>query len=173
MNMRAHLPRSSRVVFIATVVCLVIGVAASVFVAAHGDKNETSVNRFAQLAPAPVDAAVNSKVAERFGRLPLSFEVNEGQVDRTVKFLSRGPGYNLFLTPTETVLSLRKLREIEKDSRQQATLQQAEVREGTVLRLKMIGANTAAQIEGQDELPGKVNYFSGNDSHKWHSNIPT
>jgi hypothetical protein len=31
-----------------------------------------------------------------------------------------------------------------------------------VLRLKMIGANATARVEGRDELPGKVNYFIGN-----------
>ncbi len=47
------------------------------------------------------------------------------------------------------------------------------MREGSVLRLKMIGANAAARVEGQDELPGKVNYFIGNDPEKWRRNIPT
>ncbi len=57
-----------------------------------------------------VDAVVKAKIAERFGRLPLSFERNEGQVDPAVKFLSHGPGYDLFLTANEAVLSLRKPR---------------------------------------------------------------
>ena len=43
-----------------------------------------------------------------FGRLPLSFEVNQGQTDAEVKFLSRGKGYTLFLTPNEAVLSLKR-----------------------------------------------------------------
>ena len=33
-----------------------------------------------------------------YGRLPLSFEANHGQTDGSVKFLSRGNGYTLFLT---------------------------------------------------------------------------
>ena len=37
----------------------------------------------------------------------------------------------------------------------------------------MIGANAAPRVEGEDELPGKVNYFSGNDPAKWRRNIPT
>jgi hypothetical protein len=39
--------------------------------------------------------------------------------------------------------------------------------------MKAIGANTKAAVESLDELPGKVNYFIGNDPKKWHSNIPT
>ena len=39
--------------------------------------------------------------------LPLSFEGNEGQVDEHVKFLARGQGYTLFLTPGSAILGLR------------------------------------------------------------------
>ena len=107
---------------------------------------------------------MTARVADRFGRLPLSFEANKGQIDQPVKFLSHGPGYKLFLTANEAVLTLRK---------PQAPADDTKVREGSVLRLKMIGANTAPQIEGQDELPGKVNYFIGNDPEKWQRNVPT
>src|SRR5258706_10263390 len=51
---------------------------------------------------------VQSRVLETYGRLPLAFEANQGQADPQVKFVSRGAGYNLFLTPTEAVLTLRK-----------------------------------------------------------------
>jgi hypothetical protein len=47
-------------------------------------------------------------LAEAYGKLPLSFEINKGQTDSQVKFLSRGSGYSLFLTGNEAVLSLKK-----------------------------------------------------------------
>src|SRR5437899_7484118 len=43
-----------------------------------------------------------------YGQLPLSFEMNKGQTDPQVNFLSRGSGYALFLTASEAVLSLQK-----------------------------------------------------------------
>src|SRR5688572_19610321 len=49
-----------------------------------------------------------AQVTEAYGKLPLSFEANQGQTDQRVKFLSRGTGYTLFLTSSEAVLSLRK-----------------------------------------------------------------
>lgn len=52
----------------------------------------------------------SARSAEFYGQLPLSFEINQGQSDKTVKFLSRGQGYTLFLTSTEAVLALRKAR---------------------------------------------------------------
>ena len=41
-------------------------------------------------------------------RLPLSFEANNGQTDPRVKFLTRGSGYQLFLGPTEAILTLQQ-----------------------------------------------------------------
>jgi hypothetical protein len=93
---------------------------------------------------------------EAYAKLPLSFEANRGQTDSRVKFLSRGSGYSLFLTATESVLSL-KARQGRND----------------VLRLKLLGSNRAPRIEGRDELSGKSNYFIGNDPKKWRTNIPT
>src|SRR6476661_4513380 len=43
---------------------------------------------------------------ETFGKLPMVFEPNQGQTDAQVQFLARGPGYGLFLTPSEAVMTL-------------------------------------------------------------------
>src|SRR5437879_9095471 len=69
----------------------------------------------ASCAPAPatrtsteIPQATKPQVLAAYGKLPLSFEANQGQTDPQVKFLSRGRGYTLFLTPTEAVLTLTK-----------------------------------------------------------------
>ena len=131
-----HVPRINRVLFVVSIVCLITTLAATVFVAARNSKNESPADRSA--TSTPVDATVKARIAERFGSLPLSFEANEGQVDRAVKFLSRGAGYDLFLTGDEAVLLLRKPRAAEKDPRRTAS--DLPAREGSVLRLKMLGA---------------------------------
>src|SRR5712692_4495496 len=38
-----------------------------------------------------------------YGKLPLSFEINQGQTDARVKFLARASGYALFVTSDEAV----------------------------------------------------------------------
>ena len=146
------LSRINRVVLSIGIVCLVITFAGVIFVAARKEDERPNVVQ---------DPSIRARVADRFGRLPLSFVANRGQIEQPVKFTSNGPGYRLFLTANEAVLTLRKPQADTK------------VREGSVLRLKMIGANAAPQVEGQDELPGKVNYFIGNDPKKWHRNVPT
>ena len=48
--------------------------------------------------PAKLDKATQARVSRSYGKLPLSFEANEGQQDEQVKFLCRGSGYDLFLS---------------------------------------------------------------------------
>ena len=118
-----------------------------------------------------LDAAHRARVAEAFGRLPLSFEPNQGQTDPAVKFLSRGRGYRVFLTQDETVLALRKQSAV--GSQQSAGRSpSAEARTPEVLRMRLVGANATATLSGVEELPGKSNYFLGKDPNRWHSNIP-
>jgi RHS repeat-associated protein len=125
-------------------------------------------------------STVRVRMSDAYGKLPLSFETNRGQTDWRVKFVSRGQGYSLFLTGTETVLALRRGRnsgpagqsgsaprtrapDVEKES----------TAAPSVLRMSLSGANPAPQVEGIDELTGKANYFIGNDPKKWRTNVPT
>ena len=103
----------------------------------------------------PNTAEVKTTVSENYGKLPLSFEPNMGQSAKQVKFISRGQGYTLFLTPDEAVFSLRNS---EKKS---------------VLRMKLVGADANAELNGQQALQGKVNYLISNDRKKWRTSIPT
>jgi hypothetical protein len=107
----------------------------------------------------------------------LSFEANQGQTDPEVKFLVRGRGYHLFLTSTEAVWifkkEVRKTRKVEQI--EDLFKQDSDLYEGTsaVLRMQLIGANPQPHINGLDELPGKRNYFIGNDPDRWRTEIPT
>src|SRR5689334_15445101 len=64
--------------------------------------------RLRAAAPGERAPLSNSAAATAYGKLPLSFEVNQGQTDPRVRFLSRGSGYGLFLTANEAVLTLHK-----------------------------------------------------------------
>ncbi|HEU5250955.1 MAG TPA: hypothetical protein VFW15_13285, partial [Thermoanaerobaculia bacterium] len=120
-----------------------------------------------------------TRLQKTYGRLPLSFEANWGQTDEQVKFLSRGPGYTLFLARGgEAVLALRKLSPTHDpqhplDSARKARLQTRRVVSPAVLRMKLVGANKTPRVESAEELPGKANYFMGNDPKNWRTNIPT
>jgi hypothetical protein len=128
--------------------------------------------------PADNPAAKKAQVAQNYGRIPLSFEANQGQADKTVKFLSNGSGYSLFLTDSSAVLALTK-PEVSSVKPQQAIgagLKPASThpaRNADVLRMDLAGANRATHVIGSDTLPGTANYFIGNDPAKWHSGMPT
>ena len=118
--------------------------------------------------------SIQASVAENYGMLPLSFEVNKGQVSNDVKFLSRGKGYTLYLTSDEVVLDFRpaSLRNDDKQILKKCNLTDEPNRvENKMIRLKNIGANADPKVTGIDELPGKSNYFIGNDPGKWHTNV--
>ena len=120
------------------------------------------------------DVALKPGIAEAYGKLPLSFEANQGQRDRRVKFLSRGHGYTLFLTSTEAVLALSKSSlQAEPPDTKQARFFERDKIVTTTLRIKLVGANPVAKVEGLDKLPGKNNYFIGKDPKKWRTNVPT
>lgn len=94
------------------------------------------------------------------------FEPNKGQFDQEVRFLSRGAGYTLFLTPTEAVMALQS-------SKETATEQGAGVEaEYHVVRMGFEGANPAPAMVATEVQPGVSNYLKGNDETKWVKGVP-
>ncbi len=119
-------------------------------------------------APESVERTIEVRRAR-----PLFFEANEGQVDARVKFLFRGGGQTLFLTPTEAVLVLGG----PPAARKHPTLpgpawrQRAWPHERSVLRMSLVGANPAPVVRGRDALPGKVSYYRGRDPSRWRTGV--
>lgn len=117
-------------------------------------------------------------VNESHGKLPLSFEANQGQSDRQVKFLVRGLGYGVFLTSTEAVLALSKPPADPTSRRvpggEVAAQARDEVRtaETAMVRMELVGANKKPGIMGLEPLPGKSNYLIGKDPKRWHTAVP-
>src|SRR3989441_10047252 len=105
-----------------------------------------------------------------YGELPLSFEANRGQANPQVKFLSRGRRCQLFLTSNEAVMQLRTPANLPSNSPKHKSIETTS--RASAVRMKLVGT-TAARIIGLDELPGKSNYFVGNDPKKWRTNVPT
>ena len=104
--------------------------------------------------------------------LPLYFEENRGQVDEQVDFLARGFGYTLFLTPQESVISLRSsVADVVTGDVDSA--KQAAVTVPAVVRMQLLGANDKPHVAGHDKFKGKSNYLIGNDPGKWHTDVPT
>ncbi len=114
------------------------------------------------------------EAAAAYAKLPLLFEANAGQTDESVRFVSRGIGYNLFLTRDEAVFVLRnRTKKVEEGKRAAPGAEQQHAPAlYRVLRMRLDGAEMAPEAAGLDEQPGKLNYFIGNDPARWRTNVP-
>ncbi len=133
--------------------------------------------------------AVRREALQASTPLPLAFEPNQGQTDARVRYVSRGPGFTAFLTDDGAVLKWKGPEPRGTNSQGRAQVRSskagfAELGVGlrrtekgeprtteSILRMQLIRANEEAVATGIDELPGKTNYFRGQDPRKWHTNI--
>ena len=100
----------------------------------------------------PAGAALRAQIA----RLPLGFEPNVGHAASDVRYVSRAPGIRLELTGQGVRLV--------------TTRTGAEPRTAV---LRVIGANPAVVVAGEDELPGRVHSYAASEPAGWHTNVAT
>jgi hypothetical protein len=112
------------------------------------------------LQAASVDRAAPSRqVAANYGKLPLSFEPNQGQTDARVQFLAHGAGYTIFLSPTSATFALRRKATAGGES--------------AIVRMDLLGADPDITMQPQDQLPGITNYLMGSTHSRWPTNLRT
>ena len=80
------------------------------------------------------------------------FEPNAGQADPRARFLMRTGQGAVFLGGSEVVLASTT---------------------APPLRVRFLGADPDARVEGARPLPGTVNYFVGADPERWRAGLPT
>lgn len=82
--------------------------------------------------------------------MPLFFETGPAQTE----FIARGRESQFSISPNEAQIILCKSGA-----------------QSSAMQMRFIGANSSAQIRGDAELSGKINYLVGNDSAQWRSGI--
>jgi hypothetical protein len=139
------------------------------------------VHRHHTGAASTASPASRGRIQANYASLPLAFEQNQGQTDAQVKYMARGDGYTLFLTANDAVFSLhsssaksatsalRRGTELRAKNSRQLPAQENST---AVVRMQLAGGNSWAKVSASDQLPGKSNYFLGNDPGKWHSDVP-
>ncbi|MBI4852719.1 MAG: SBBP repeat-containing protein [Acidobacteria bacterium] len=95
-----------------------------------------------------------SNLDKLYGQLPLAFEVNKGQTDSSIKFISHGFDYNLQLTNSTVALVSNH-------------------KNNAILSLEFVGANDKVKVFGKNELATKTNYLLGQDKTQWQKEIPS
>jgi len=106
--------------------------------------------------------SIKARVQESYGKLPLYFIQNDGQVDERVRFYEKGSGHCVFFTERGIYFSLVGGRQLADGSLK-----------SEIVKLLPLFTNKNSEIVAEDVQDGKVNYFTGNDPEKWKTNIPT
>lgn len=133
--------------------------------------------------PTPVvsNPVTPTKSSSSYGQVPPYFIRNDGQIDPAVKYYVKGPRGTVYLTNSEIVFDFLQENSGPKDKPESTAgepgkpaPERDEKKTFTrlVFRQQFKDSNPEVSVEGNKELPGKINYFVGNKSN-WHSNIPT
>ena len=119
-------------------------------------------------------SAAKRLAVEVYGNLPLRFEADNApsgdmQTDpsSSVKFVSRGNGYTLWLKANEAVLGMLLPQSANPTAASSEGADLGRNAQTSLLHVKLAGSNPSPRVEGIDELPGKSNYFIGNDPKRW------
>jgi hypothetical protein len=127
-----------------------------------------------------------------FGKIPLYFITNKGQVNEKAKFYAKASRYTLWLTKDGLVFDSFKKDKVKVEkthpvppghpSQEQHTpsaLRGHPSQEGNnkihrdVSRLIFLNSNKNFDMIPIDKAKLRVNYFIGNDKSEWHCDIPT
>ena len=149
--------------------------------AANGAAGTVSAASLAPPQPGTATPAARRRIQASYAALPLAFEQNQGQTDAQVKYMARGNGYTLFLTAKDAVFSLRSPSAESKTAtggrgtelHAKNSPRQRNTRKDSiaVVRMQLVGGNSLAKVSASGQLPGKSNYFLGNDPSQWHRDV--
>jgi len=109
------------------------------------------------------DIPTKENTVETFGKLPLLFIQNQGQLDEAVEYYLKAPAQTLYFTKENIIFDLSRNNLSEA----------SDTAERLVFSLDFLNANSQPTIEGTGKDSAVVNYFVGNDPEKWRTGIPT
>ena len=108
-----------------------------------------------------------AKALEAFGKLPLLFIPNQGQLDEAVKYYVKTPSQTLYFTERGIVFDLIRYEPAEDGA---AATRKAE---RLAFSLDFLNASSSLSLEPLLRDGAVVNYLIGNDPARWHTDIPT
>src|SRR3972149_3305628 len=140
------------------------------------ERQELIIETSAKKSSAPIiDKTTTNRIQKTYGKFPLHFIRNTGQIDKKVKFYERGSGHSIFFAKEGVYLMFQAPNpdfQIPKN-RHAITASKAKTLTPELLKLAPVGANKNPEIVADDKQKGKANYFIGNDPNKWRTSIPT
>ena len=133
-----------------------------------------STTSLSALKPIIPDKTEKMKVIESFGRLPLSFTENRGQLNSKVSYYLKGKKGTIYFTREGIVYDLITVSNSPEDKTKSTSLShnKSKTCKRLSFTMKPIGANKNARLTANNKLSGQVNYMIGNNPKKWHQGIP-
>ena len=109
-------------------------------------------------ATIPQPRSSQAELADMWGKMPLYFVANQGQVDESVDFYVQGSDKTLYFTPEGVTFALTGPTTGEGKNR-------------WIVKLDFVDAN-AVRPSGQAQTDAVISYFKG-PQEEWHTGLPT
>ena len=130
--------------------------------------------------PDPLSEAQTETAAPapaHYGRVPRHFIRNDGQIAPEVLYYMKGSRGTVYLTAEEIVFDFVSGQPATPDrdlppGEDPRPEKKPDPVSRLVFRLRFLGAVSKPAVEGEEELPGKINYFIG-PRENWRTGIPT
>lgn len=101
------------------------------------------------------------KLEADFGRMPLYFIANKGQMDGRVDYYVHGKDKSIFFSPGGVTFVLASTEALKLEGAKR-----------WVVKLDFVGADRNVKPQGQDETGSVISYFKGNPD-EWQTGLPT
>src|SRR5262245_33667496 len=115
------------------------------------------------LEPGPTHTT-RQAAASAYGRLPLTFVKNQGQFDERARFVARHGAVTTYCTDDGFVLQL-----VARERHDRQEWMEEDCVTGANVFFTFEGASLETRVHGLEELPGRFNYFRGQDPAQWHT----
>jgi len=133
------------------------------------------------------------KIRSAYGKMPLRFIENRGQVDKKVRFYAKSGSSTIWFTNNEIVFDSVRLKNRAESAKEDNVAKEDSLSplgnfgngvwlekntpekseyERHVLRMKIKESNANPVIAGQGSLQGTVNFLIGKDPQNWKTGIP-
>jgi hypothetical protein len=116
------------------------------------------------------------KIQPNYGKIPLYFIANKGQVDAQALFYARTSSYTLWITEGGLVFDSTRREKVRPGILENTKVKRdrrTEKNERDVSRLFFLRANKAPEITAIEPTEHRANYLIGNDPSKWRTDIQT
>jgi hypothetical protein len=105
-----------------------------------------------------LDSPVALSLSNPVHGLPLVFEHYENQRSGEVQFVSRAPGYTVFIEPRQVTMAFRRPSFSNQGAR-------------PFVRMGLLQSNPSSAALAEEPQLAKANYFIGNDPTRWRTNV--